>query len=261
MTPESFRAPVADVVASQVTHERTFWENDPFERPGSDTVENLVNKAVDAAIFDAIISGYGSQFAGARRILELGGGQGWASCLVKRRYPAAHVVVSDAVEAAIAGRTIWERVFDTRLDGAVAAPAQSLPVPDGSADLLFCFAAAHHFIDYDAALREAHRILTPGGSCLWLYEPTSPRFWHGMAESRVNRKRADVPEHVIVPSTVLEIARRIGFDAQVTLAPDGVRRGRVTPIYYGVLSLVPLLARVLPCTAHFTFRKAGEVRG
>lgn len=244
-------------MSSQVAFERRFWENDPFERPGVDSLENLLNKSVDLSTFNDIVTRYAPEFARAASILEVGGGQGWASCLVKRRFPAAHVTVSDAVDAAISGRQIWERVFNTRLDAAIAAPAQALPVADESIDLMFCFAAAHHFVDHAAALREAYRVLAPHGVCLWLYEPTSTALLHGLAESRVNRKRVDVPEHVLVPEQILRTAKAAGCNASVEFAPDGLRRGRLTAIYYAVLQLAPALSRVLPCTAHFVFRKDG----
>lgn len=250
---------IAAGVASQVAFETRFWENDPLERPGSESLENVLNKAVDAAIFSAILNQHPEAFARARNVLEVGGGQGWASCIVKRRFPSAHVTLSDAVDAAVAGRHIWERVFATRIDDVITAPAQSLPIAEASVDVVFSFAAAHHFVDYAAALREAHRVLRPGGRCLWLYEPTAPRLWHGLAESRVNRKRLDVPEHVIVPAQLLAVARDVGFAATVAFAPDGLRRGRLTALYYNVLSVLPVLSRVLPCTAHFFFTKRAAV--
>ncbi len=246
---------VTEHVAAQVAFERRFWENDPFERPGVDSLENLLNKSVDLSTFNDIVTRYAPEFERAASILEVGGGQGWASCLVKRRFPAARVTVSDAVDAAISGRPIWERVFNTQLDASIAAPAQKLPMADESINLMFCFAAAHHFVDHAAALRESFRVLAPNGVCLWLYEPTSPKLLHRLAESRVNRKRVDVPEHVLVPDQILRTARAEGFAASVEFAPDGVRRGRLTAIYYAVLQLVPALSRVLPCTAHFVFRK------
>ncbi|HYW49754.1 MAG TPA: class I SAM-dependent methyltransferase, partial [Gemmatimonadaceae bacterium] len=206
-------------------------------------------------IFGEILSQFAPQFGTAKTIVEVGGGQGWASCAVKRRYPAAQVTLTDAVEAAVSSAPIWERVFACALDRAVAAPAQSLPVADDSTDLVFCYAAAHHFVDHVAALREAHRVLALGGTCLWLYEPTSSSLFHGVAEARVNRKRVDVPEHVLVPTTVMAQARSIGFDATIVYAPSGLRRGRFESLYYSVLAFVPVLARLLPCTAHFAFKK------
>jgi SAM-dependent methyltransferase len=175
--------------------------------------------------------------------------------MVKRLWPQAAVTLTDAVPAAIASRSIWERVYACTLDAALAAPAQQIPLPDGSADLLFCYAAAHHFVDQRAALAEAQRLLRPGGWCLWLYEPTSSRLTHGLAEARVNRKRPDVKEHVLIPQRILSIAREAGFSAEVRYWPSSLRRGRFESLYYAGLSYLPFLASVLPCTAHFVFRK------
>ncbi len=245
-------------VQEQIRVETTFWENDPFERPGADTVENLLNKSLDASIFHEIVKQFATQFASARSIVEVGGGQGWASCIVKRLNPTAHVTLTDAVTAAVAGRTTWERVYNCRLDAAFAAPAQSIPLPDASVDLVFCYAAAHHFVDHQAALREAWRVVRPGGWCLWLYEPTSSALLHGVAEGRVNRKRTDVKEHVLVPAEVLHEARGIGFRAQVTYWPHTFRRGRFESLYYLGLSFLPWLAPILPCTAHFCLQRPSD---
>jgi SAM-dependent methyltransferase len=243
-------------VAQQIRLETEFWENDPFERPGADSIENLLNKGVEAAIFGEILAQLTGQFNAAQRIVEVGGGQGWASCIVKRQHPSAHVTLTDAVPAAVSGRVIWERVFNCTLDAALPAPAQSIPLPDESADLIFCYAAAHHFVDHDAALAEAHRLLSPGGHCLWLYEPTSSALLHGLAEARVNRKRTDVHEHVLVPSAILFKARAAGFTGSVQYWPSTLRRGRFETLYYLALSYLPLLRPVLPCTAHFILQKA-----
>jgi SAM-dependent methyltransferase len=248
-------SPIAARVSAQVAKEQEFWSNDPFERPGVDTLENFVNKSQDAAVFFDIVRPYRSEFTAALRIAEIGGGQGWASCLVKRMNPSASVTLTDAVADAVAGRVIWERVLDCTLDAAHAAPAQVLPFADASVDLLFCFAAAHHFVDHEAALRETERVLTPGGRCLWLYEPTSPKWAHAAAERRVNRKRPDVPEHVLVPAAIVAIARSCSLDASFMFCTSVAHRGRFATLYYLALDTVPLLRRLLPCTAHFEFTK------
>ena len=237
-------------VLAQVAREVEFWRTNPFEKPGADTVENLVNKTQDAAIFFGLLQEFSGVFTGASRIAEVGGGQGWASCLVKRVYPAASVVLTDAVPEAVAGLPIWERVFACRIDGAHAAPAQSLPFETGSIDLLFCFAAAHHFVDHDAAMREVKRVLAPRGRCLWLYEPTAPRWIHAAAERRVNRKRVDVPEHVLVPADLRMIAERHQLKFGITYCTSTAHRSRGATLYFTLLGLFPVLTRLLPCTAH-----------
>ena len=250
------RTSLSETVRQQVSLEQQFWSTDPNERPGSDTLENLLNKAQDAALFFDLAKEFDAEFRAAARIVELGGGQGWASCVIKRQFPSSHIVLTDAVPEALAGRHIWERVFACQLDGAHAAPAQQLPFEDGSVDLLFCFAAAHHFVDHEAALRETKRVLSPDGNCVWLYEPTSPRWTHATAERRVNRKRPDVPEHVLIPARIARIAAASALSLRLSYCTSIAHRGRFATLYYAMLGFAPFLTRLLPCTAHFVFRHA-----
>jgi SAM-dependent methyltransferase len=244
------------VVAEQIAAERRFWSTDPFERPGVDSLENFVNKAQDCGIFFSQIGEFRVLFERAKNIVEVGGGQGWASCLVKRMFDGASVHLTDAVDEAVAGHVIWERVFKCTLDGAHAAPAQRLPFADRSVDLIFCFAAAHHFVDHVSALQEVHRVLSQNGACVWLYEPTSPRFFHAAAERRVNRKRPEVAEHVLIPAEIARLATSAGLTSEVSYCTSTAHRGRGATLYYTVLNTLPMLRKVLPCTAHFLLRPA-----
>jgi len=247
------RMTINDKVLSQVESEKAFWLSDPFERPGVDTLENFHNKAQDSAIFFDLVRGLSTDLPTQSTIVELGGGQGWASCVIKRLNPTAYVVLTDAVDGAIQSRVIWERVFDCTLDGAVATPVQQLPFEDRSVDLLFCYAAAHHFVDHVGALQETKRVMATTGKCLWLYEPSAPQWLQAAAERRVNRKRPDVPEHVLVPKQIASIARSIDLNCTIEYCTSIVHRGRIATLYYILLDYVPILQRLLPCTVHFTF--------
>jgi SAM-dependent methyltransferase len=57
------------------------------------------------------------------------------------------------------------------------APAEDMPVPDGAFDLVLCSIGLQFFADRVQALREAHRVLGPGGRVAWCTPgPTPPLF-------------------------------------------------------------------------------------
>lgn len=235
--------------------ELEFWRTSPDERPEADSLANLVNKAVDASSMYHLLQRYSEHFAGAEDILELGGGQGWAACLVKRLYPDARVTTTDLSPDAVASVNVWERVFATKLDGFTACPSDDLPQATGSQDVVFCFSAAHHFVRHGRTLREIHRVLRPGGRALYLHEPACPNFFHRAAYWRVNRKRPEVPEDVLRTRDLCELAEQIGFAARADPYPTLANRREREAIYYAALSLVPMLQRALPCTVNFAFTK------
>lgn len=102
---------------------------------------------------------FNSHFAGARDILELGGDQGWASCIVKRSYPGARLTLTDISEDARACRS-----YET-------------PFPDASFDLIFAFSAAHHFVRHRRTLQEIRRLCGPAALlCICMSLVASPFF-------------------------------------------------------------------------------------
>lgn len=234
-----------------------YWSESEHESPDSDSVYNVINKMADVPVFMEALQPYLPLLSKPNlRVLELGGGQGWSSCLLKRLFPTAHVTLTDISPFAIQSAHKWESIFRTRLDAAYACTSDSLAEPDGSLDMVYCFAAAHHFRAHRRTLRELHRVLRPGGCAIYLYEPACPRVWHGLAYRRVNRIRPAVEEDVLVWKTLLKIARESGLAARVDFHPSTLRRQPVAAIYYAMLSAIPLLCRLLPCSANFMFSKS-----
>lgn len=204
---------------------------------------------------------YKAEFSRAATILELGAGQGWASCIVKRLFPESKVIASDISPWAIASAPAWERLFEVSLDATFACRSADIPLEAGSVDLVFCFQSAHHFVEHEATLAEVHRVLSPFGMAVYLHEPSCPRWLYRVATYRANRLRPAVPEDVIVSSELVELGRRAGFESSVRFDPTPVNREPVETVYFLALSKLTSLSRFVPCTADYVFRKPGEPSG
>lgn len=256
------RTVTTDRLESLQQREIDYWRESEHEAPESDSIHNLINKMSDVPVFMEVLQRYAPRFSrpGPLRVLELGGGQGWGACLIKRLYPSAHVTLTDISPYAVQSAHKWEKVFQTKLDAAYACYSYDTKEPEQSIDVVYCFAAAHHFRVHRRTLKELHRILRPGGTALYLYEPTCPQFLHGIAHRRVNRIRPEVEEDVLVWRNLLSIAREAGLDAEVDFHPSTLRRRPVASVYYAVLSMFPLLCRLFPCSANFVFTRPAVSR-
>lgn len=236
--------------------EARFWVESPAERPGTSSLEVLTQKLSEAAVVVEKLQRYGPLFRRAGTVLELGGGQGWVSCMVKHRLgDGATVIGSDIAPAAVASRPEWERVFGVGLDGALACRSYEVPVRSASIDLVVVFAAAHHFGAHRRTLEELARVLAPGGRALYLHEPGCRPYLYRLARRRVNAKRPAVPEDVLRYGHLVELAGRAGLAVEVHFAPTTTARGVVETLYYWVLQRAPWLQRVLPCTVDLVFTR------
>jgi len=144
--------------------------------------------------------------AGVHRVLEVGGGQsGMAAAL----YPQAQVLTVDL-----------EPSFGTRRDlyGApgrrfACADATRLPVADGSVDVVTLFDVVEHIPDDAAAVREALRVLRPGGHLLLTTPSELWRFPYYRAYRRWTPTDQDVMDdwgHVRRGYRVTELDRLVG---------------------------------------------------
>jgi SAM-dependent methyltransferase len=232
-----------------------FWRTSATESPEADSVSNIISKVGEAEIFLDSLQGFRAELPAAGRVLELGGGQGWASCLYKRLHPNSHVTATDISAFAVASLHKWERLWDVRLDGSYACKSYETREADASLDVVFAFQAAHHFLAHRRTLREIARILKPGGRAYYLMEPATPKLWYGPTYRRINSKRPEVPEDVLITSTIAALAREAGLELQVHFDPGVKRKGPVELVYFSVLRALPPLQRMLPCSAHFVFTR------
>lgn len=248
--------PVTDEIARRRQIEDTFWRTSPEECPESDSIYNIVNKTQDASILLDILEIYRDRLQGAESVLEIGAGQGWGSCLVKRLFPQATVIASDLSSYAVASIGKWEAIFDVEIDRTAHYPSDDLGEPDSSLDVVFCFAAAHHFVTHEGTLHEIQRVLRNGGRAFYFYEPTCSAYLYKAALWRATRKRPEVPEDVLVHERIRALAREVGLQCDVSFYPSIERRGPVETIYYVLLRSLPMLQPLLSCTANFEFTKS-----
>ena len=171
------------------------------------SLTNTINKFTDAGVFLTSLLPFRDIFAGASSILEIGAGQGWASCIVKRLFPHARVATTDISPWALKAMPTWEHLFQARVDG-VSSPAGATRCRSRTAPCTACSAFRRRIISARIAPRsqEIHRVLAPGGHALLFLRASCPRLWHRAAAWRVNRKRPDVPEDVLVRSSIRDLA-------------------------------------------------------
>jgi ubiquinone/menaquinone biosynthesis C-methylase UbiE len=219
------------------------------------SLTNTLNKLTDAGVFLNALLGFTNAFNQVDSILEIGAGQGWASCVVKRLYPEASVAASDISPWALASLRLWEHIFQVRLDYVFCSKSYAIALKDSSVQCVFCFSSAHHFCAQRRTLADIYRILKPGGQCVYFFEPSCPRFWHRLAVWRVNRKRPEVPEDVLVYRKMQQVARQVGFECRISFDTSLYKRAPFETLYYGALRAIPLLARMLPCTVTYHFVK------
>jgi demethylmenaquinone methyltransferase/2-methoxy-6-polyprenyl-1,4-benzoquinol methylase len=104
-----------------------------------------------------------------QRILDVGGGTGDIAFRILERAPGAHVTICDLTPAMLEqGR---DRAFDHNiLEGCtwVAGNAEALPFPSMQFDAFTIAFCLRNVADWHQALREAWRVLRPGGRFLCL---------------------------------------------------------------------------------------------
>lgn len=233
-----------------------FWKNSEFENPNKFSISLIAHKMAEARIFLLKIKEYKDLFEKAETILEIGGGQGWASCILKNLYPDKAIISSDISEHAIEGTKHWEELFKVKLDKKITCPSHKIPLKDESIDLIFCFQTAHHLRRKNETLNEISKKLKQNGHCLFIQEPTCNKLLYKPALFRVNRKRPQVPEDIIIKKNLLSLAKKNNFKKTKAInTPLLLNRGPVETLYFYILNKLPFLQKILPTTTDFIFQK------
>ena len=124
---------------------------------------------------------------GRQRILDLGAGNGWLSYrLARRGHGVAAVDLNDDPQDGLGAHVHYDREAPFAV---IQASFDRLPWPDDVIDLAIYNGSLHYSTDYCATLREALRVLAPGGRVVIL---DSPFYRHTKSGEAMVRERKDV---------------------------------------------------------------------
>jgi ubiquinone/menaquinone biosynthesis C-methylase UbiE len=139
-----------------------------------------------------------------QRLLEVGCGRGWLAQRMQERFPDTYGVDVNP-RSIVHAVTANLHVMD----------AASLEFDDEQFDHAYSFHAIEHIVDADAALREMHRVLRPGGRILLVYpaEPirglyAMPGAWLGFGNPFLARQ---LHVHRFTPARMKRLAARCGL--------------------------------------------------
>jgi SAM-dependent methyltransferase len=161
--PPRSRAGVADISRKAFPRERETAINDDLQERAAKVAPYLTRR-------------FGIEFRG--RILEIGAGAAWLSAELSKLPGVVEIIATDAV-----GKRLREeapRVF-ARL-GAIERKITRMPgdphrldFPDNHFDFVVCAAVLNRTVNIASALREAKRVLKPGGCFVAVREPVKSR--------------------------------------------------------------------------------------
>jgi len=130
-----------------------------------DRLAPLYDLAMPPADGEALAAGLDHATRPIERLIDVGGGSGRAAAALS----GPDICVVDA------SREMLARARGRRGLSAAVGDAGRLPVRDASVDAVTVVDAFHHLPDHDAALREAARVLAPGGVVVIReFDPTHP---------------------------------------------------------------------------------------
>ncbi len=181
----------------------------------------------------------------ALRVLEIGAGNGWFSW---RMAEAGHYVLATDIsiddEDGLGALSRYARNGE-RLTRALAE-MEELPLEDAQFDVVVANGSLHYAARIEDAVREAHRVLRPGGLFLVLDSPAYDEAEPGreMVRRRIERHRrlgiADSASTAgfLVEGDFLDVAAAAGFRASVQYPFEGIPR-RLRRVYCRIRRAAP----------------------
>ncbi len=150
-------------------------------------------------------------------VLDIGGNTAGEATLLKQL--GYDIIVGDINETALDISRERVEKFGLKAPGYVALDVHQLPFKDQSFSAVTVIEALHHFVNYDQALKEIHRVLKPGGK-LFSLEPYALNPLRRASEVR-DRLRATIEKSFYI-SQLTRLCQDAGFvNVNVASVPTG----------------------------------------
>ena len=151
---------------------------------------------------------------GAERVLDVGTGAGHTALALAPR--VAHVVLTDPVDAMLAAaRGIFNNA-GVRNAEFVTAVAERLPFPDADFDIVTTRLAAHHFDNVALAMREAARVLRPGGRFIFIDTLAPDDAQNAAFQDEVESLRDPTHRRIYAQPEWIALCEQAGFRVEKT---------------------------------------------
>lgn len=155
-------------------------------------------------------------------VLDFGAGTGWISEFCARMgLDVVAIDIQPELGTCLELRADADRRIDSSRIRYAIADGHRMPVADSTFGHVLCFDSLHHMRDYPTVFAEFHRVLTPGGRCIFV-EPGARHSTSPETIAFVESQKSHDPEWLerdVVLDDIDAIARDAGFGAGIRVAP------------------------------------------
>lgn len=226
------------------SNEDIYYKEHRMDGEGKPAWMSLVHKRDDIERFiNVILPKYKHEIKG--RMLDIGSGTCWASSIISLFSESPlEIIATDVSPTALQKGVKVTKVVGSNIDYYIAGDAERLPFDDGCFDVVFCYAAIHHFLNVDRGLREIYRVLKRGGICIGVETVNNnilkliykSRF--GIAGERARRR--GITENEYSYTEWINLFRQAGFEeVNINLERTLEYKSSDIILYYRLISPLP----------------------